>query len=484
MKGPPRMLQGMLILLAAIFSFLACTPNAERPAGRVAGEIEIVEDGAPPPAAAPKPAPAETTWTPFEIAKGCAVRIAETPAALGKPLDWRPCTDGASGCREVATRDGADAMAPSVSVQGLAHGDQVTLAVFSFSPGPVARYVLAPRDGVPFFAIEGPREEQCSLGSVGLTDDGAVVEITFDNEGGYASRAYLRGPLRDDPAWRRVAAVLPRREFPDFIGESAFSAGGRVVVEQNGGPLRWFDEGARRWVEVAGSHDGWECCADGHGDAVTFLLESIPEKVLAARLGSKARSLRSDSFDGTSPVAIDGGRAVWIEGFGRDNNNIYERVELWAADVTKELALANAVKIAVLPRTTMAAPTFGGGTVAVPLPEPEDGVAVIRLDNPDDVRVLKAPEGLIVERILWVAADEIAVQVGKGGMHAEPSALRRIPLASLPPMNAAPSPGLLAAPPLGNPSLRLSDPSLGAGDPTLRRSDPSLRLSAPSLEGP
>jgi len=310
----------------------------------------------------------------------------------------------------------------------------VVLAVFSFLPGPGARYVLAKRDGLSFFAIEGPRETQCSLGSVGLSDDGAVVEIAFDNADGYASRAHLRGPLREDKAWTRVAAVLPRREFPDFIGESAFSAGGRVVVEQNGGPLRWFDADARRWVEVKGSHDGWECCASGHGDAVTFMLESIPEKVMAARLGERAHSLRGDRFDGTSPVAIDGARAVWIEGFGRDNNNIYRRVELWTADVTKELALANAVKIAVLPRTTMAVPTFGGGVVAVPLPEPEDGLEVIRLDRPDDVRVLKAPAGLMVERILWVAADEIAVQIGPGGMHAEPSALRRIPIASLAPM--------------------------------------------------
>ena len=397
-------------------------------------EAQAGEERPPAPTVAPTPAPAETTWTTLEIANGCAVRIADAPAALGAPLEWRPCADGASGCREVATRSETDAMAPSVSVQGRAHGDRVTLAVFSSLPGPTAHYALAERDGAPFFAIEGPREEQCSLGTVGLTDDGAVVEIAFDNADGYASRAYLRGPLREDASWRRVAAVLPRREFPDFIGESAFSAGGRVVVEQNGGPLRWFDREAKRWVEVLGSHEGWECCADGHGDAVTFLLESIPEKVLGARLGAKARSLRSDPFDGTSPLAIDGGRAVWIEGFGRDNNNFYKRIELWAADVTNELALANAVKIAKLPRTTMAVPTFGGGVVAVPLGEPKDGLALFRLAEPDDVRVLQAPAGLIVERILWVAADEIAVQIGKGGVHAEPSLLRRIPLSSLGPM--------------------------------------------------
>jgi len=394
----------------------------------------VEKDRAPPRIAVESPAPAETTWTPLEIAPGCTVRIADAPAALVAPLDWKPCADGPEGCRELATRSDADALAPSVSLEGLAHGDEVTLAVFSFLPGPKARYVIAPRDGAPFFAIEGPRDEQCSLGSVGLSDDGAVVEIAFDNADGYASRAYLRGPLREDAAWKRVAATLLRRDFPDFIGESAFSAGGRVVVEQNGGPIRWFDEGSKNWIEIQGSHDGWECCARGHGDAVSFLIESIPERVSAATLGEKAHPLRGGSWDGTSPVAIDGARAVWIEGRNRDRNNIYKRIDLWTAKVTPGMTLANEALIAALPRTTMAVPTFGGGVAVVPLQQPADGLAVVRLDDPV-IRVLKPPPGLVVERLLWVAADEIAVQIGLGGMHAEPSQLRRIPLAALAPIS-------------------------------------------------
>jgi hypothetical protein len=400
------------LLSAALSAGLACAPRAEPPAGRTFGGVEIAKGQTPPQVAAESPAPAGTTWTSLEIAAGCTVRIADTPAALGAPLDWKPCADGPEGCREVATRSDADALAPSISLQGLAHGDQVTLAVFSFLPGPKARYVLAERDGLPFFAIEGPRDEQCSLGTVGLSDDGAAVEIAFDNADGYASRAYLRGPLREDAAWTRVAAVLPRKEFPSFIGESVFSAGGRVVVEQNGGPLRWFDAGARRWVEVPGSHDGWECCASGHGDAVSFLIESIPEKAMAAKLGERAHSLRSGPTDGTSPVAIDGGRAVWIEGRDRDRNNFYKRIELWTAEVTPGPTLAKAAMIALLPRTTMTAPTFGGGVAVVPLQEPADGLAVVRLGEPG-IRVLEPPAGLMVERILWGAADEIAVQIDR-----------------------------------------------------------------------
>jgi hypothetical protein len=421
------------LVVVAIFSGLGCTPYAAPSVPPTTRDAEVGEQRARAPVVAPEQVPSSTTWTSLEIGPGCTVRIADAPAALGAPVEWRPCADGSAGaeCREVATRSGADLFAPSIAVQGLAHGNQVTIAVFSFLAGPTARYVLAPRDGVPFFAIEGPRDEECSLGQVELSDDGAVVEIAFDNVDGFASRAYLRGPLRQDAAWRRVAAVLPRREFPSFIGESAFSAGGRVVVEQNGGPLRWFDDSARRWVEIPGSNAGWECCAAGHGDAVTFMQESIPERVLAARLGERAHPLRSERADGTSPVEIDGARAVWLEGRDRDRNNIYRSIELWAADVTPELTLAAATKITTLPRTTMTTPTFGGGLVVVPLQEPSDGLAVIRLDT-TELRAFTPPQGLIVERLLWIAEDELAVQIGPDERHAEPSLLRRIPLASLP----------------------------------------------------
>lgn len=428
------MSRAALSISTALAGSLACAPHAGPVAERPPPEV-IAGDPEPAVAVAPpgEPVPTSTTWTALTVAPGCTVQIADAPAALGPPLKWQECTDGSAGCREVSTRAGADLFAASVAVEGLAHGDRVTLAVFEFLPGSKARYVLAPRDGLPFFAVEGPREEQCSLGTVGLSDDGAAVEVSFDHADGYASRAYLRGPLGEDAAWTRVAAVLPRREFPDFIAESVFSAGGRVVVEQNGGPLRWFDDQAKRWVEVPGSRDGWECCARGHGDVVSFLIESIPERAMVARLGERARSLHRNAVDGTSPVAIDGTRAVWVLGRGRDRNNEYKRVELWAAEFTPELTLENARMIATLPRNSMATPTLGGGVAAVRLQEPAEGLAVVRLDGPD-LRVLRTPKGSIVERLLWVAADEVAVQIGSGGRHVAPSSVRRVAIASLPSM--------------------------------------------------
>jgi hypothetical protein len=413
-------------LLLALASLIACTPHVD-PGPPSPARLDVPE--VEPRAEAPAPTEPATTWTRLDVAPDCAVRIADNPAALGAPLQWRPCEQGPAGCREVGY---AGEIPEKVAVAGLAHGDRVTIAVSTFAPGPLLRHVLAPRDGLPFFAIEGPRDEQCSLAGVGLGDDGATVEITFDHADGYASRAYLRGPLRDDPAWRRITATLPRREFPGFIGESVFSAGGRVVVEQNGGPLRWWDDAKRRWVEVPGSRAAWECCARGHGDLVTFLLESIPEQPMAARLGEAARPMRA-GVDGISPIAIDGARAAWIEGRGRDRNNYYERLELWTGELSSALTLEKATMVTALPRRTMATPTLGGDVVAVPLDERDNGLAVVRLSAPEP-KTLQPPPDWAIERISWLAADEIAAQIGPGNMREEPSRVQRIPLASLPPL--------------------------------------------------
>ncbi|WP_143140799.1 hypothetical protein [Nannocystis exedens] len=426
-------------VLTLVMTIFACTPHAPSPSPADVVAKEPAE--APPEPAAPreplppKSPPASTTWTTLTVAPGCELQIADAPASLGPPLAWKPCAGGPEGCVETPTRT-AGALAPDVDLTGLSRGGQVTIAVRRSLPGRRSRYLLAPRDGLPFFAVEGPEDAQCSLGQVGLSDDGAVVEVLFDSDDADVSRAYLRGPLAEDPSWREVAAVLPRGKFRGFISESVLSVGGRVMVEQNGGPLRWFDPEGERWYEVPGSHDGWECCASGHGDAVVFSYAAIPERPMAARLGERAHPLHREPVDGTSPVLIDGARAVWVEGRGRDNNNFYKTIDLWAADVIDGPALANAQRVLAVPSKTMPTPHFGGGVVAIPLRESLGEVMVVRLD-PREQRVLRAPAEHAIERVLWISSDEVAVRVGPADMRGEPRVVRRIPLAALPPWTAA-----------------------------------------------
>ncbi|MBZ5713982.1 hypothetical protein [Nannocystis pusilla] len=168
---------------------------------------------------------------------------------------------------------------------------------------------------------------------------------------------------------------------------------------------------------------------------MAFAISAIPERPMAARLGERAHPLRRGPVDGMSPVMIDGAQAVWLEGSGRDRNNIYKKIDLWRADVVDGPALADARRVLALARTTMATPSFGGGVVAVPLEQHVDGYMVVRIDTGEQ-RSLQAPPGLMIERVLWIAGDEVAVRVGSGEMGGAPSVVRRIPVAALPPFVA------------------------------------------------
>ncbi|MFY0536816.1 hypothetical protein [Nannocystis pusilla] len=134
-------------------------------------------------------------------------------------------------------------------------------------------------------------------------------------------------------------------------------------------------------------------------------------------------------------MMIDGAHAVWLEGRGRDNNNFYKAIALWTADVVDGPTLANARQVLPLPLKTMMTPQFGGGVAAIFMRERADGLMIVKLD-PLEQRALRAPVDRIVERVLWITSEEVAVRIGSGEMGGDPGVIRRIPLAALPPWTA------------------------------------------------
>jgi len=429
------------VAIAACFALVwACSSPSPSPTEKkppptpdAPGAPARATDARPEPVAAPE----VVRWRELEIAEGCEVRVAENPEAFDLRLDWKPCPAGPPGCREISTNLGADLFDGSRYLQGTMHRKEVSLVVSFSLPGPVRQHAIAPLDGAPFVVFEQPPDADCSVGVGDVSEDGAVVEVTYDHKGGYASRAYIRGPFRPDPAWDRVDARLLRSEFPRFIGEAELSVAGRVAVAASGGPVRWFDPATEKWVKVPGSKGGWACCFEAHGDYLTFMIEAFPERVMAARLGEPARALRpAVEGGGTSPIAIDGERAVWAEGHGRDNNNYYQSVELLTGRITSQLSIENARSVAALPLDWMPRPVFNGGMAVVSLYKrgEVDRLAVIRVAD-GEIRALAAPDGLRNERILWVTGDEIAVMVGQGGNHMGPSTIRRVPITALPLMS-------------------------------------------------
>jgi hypothetical protein len=151
---------------------------------------------------------------------------------------------------------------------------------------------------------------------------------------------------------------------------------------------------------------------------------------MAARLDEPAQRLERGEADGLDSIAVDGTRAVWLAGKQRVADYQYERVELWTGELSPNLSLEAASLVTVLPLRRMPELTFGGGVVAVPLEDRGNSLAVVLLAS-RQLRVLRAPPDMAIERLLWVAADEIAVQIGPGTMAEAPSKVQRIPLAAL-----------------------------------------------------
>ncbi len=67
--------------------------------------------------------------------------------------------------------------------------------------------------------------------------------------------------------------------------------------------------------------------------------------------------------------------------------------------------------------------------------ERADGLMIVRLD-PLEQRALRAPVDQIVERVLWITSEEVAVRIGSGEMGGAPSVIAADPLAALPPWTA------------------------------------------------
>lgn len=376
----------------------------------------------------PEPAlrPTDPSWHDVEIGEACVLRMAQAPAALTMPMEWQACDGGGDGCLETTTALEESPMV-GYTLQGF-HGAEGIITVARLSlPGPLTRMLVGPLDGDPFLAIELSEGEGCELGGIAMGDDEGVLEVAYDHAHGYASRAYLQGPLHQSPQWSTVAARLLRRDYPGFIAESVASVGGRVFVLASGGPLRTFDVDADRWVEIAETHRGWTCCMNTSTELIALTRESIPEVVVGTRLGADAVPLLEPARGGgVSELRFDGDRAVWVEGEGRNANNEYRRVELWTGRLDSTPAIVDRRRVVEIGGRFVSPPLVGGGMALV---WSRNGGArhtlfVVRLA--DGARWELPPMEL--RQALWIDEGELAVELGPPGAVVGPKVLRRLPL--------------------------------------------------------
>jgi hypothetical protein len=426
--------------LCALLLVIGCTPVESGGSAPATGAKppEVVKPVQPQASASVEPVrpirpirPIDPGWHDLEIGEGCSIRMARAPAALDMPIAWAPCSDESTGCLEASIESRDDRLG-GYMLRGQRVGDAVyTILTLS---GPSSRVMVSPLDGIPSMALELGPSEGCALGTIALADGGGVVEITYDHAAGYASRAYLQGPLHAGAQWT-IAARLLRSDYPRFIADSIAMADGRLFVLGSGGPLRHYDTGTRRWLEVGQPHAGWACCMDAAGEVVTLLHTSIPEVALGSRLGADAvKLLEPPSGEGVTALALDGTRAVWNHGKGRDKNNYYQRIELWTGRLEPTPAIVDRRLVAELDGDGLTAPIVG------------DGLALtwtIEKGKPARPELVRLSDGARLEvppiqlgRVLWLTKHEIAVQVGPPPGFIAPPIVRRL---ALDPDRTAPS---------------------------------------------
>jgi hypothetical protein len=367
--------------------------------------------------------PTDPGWHDLEIGEGCSIRMARAPAALQMPITWTPCSDASTGCLE-ASIESPDDVLGGYMLRGQRVGDTVyTIVTLS---GPPSRVMVSPLDGIPSMALELRPSEGCALGRIALADGGGVVEITYDPADGYASRAYLQGPLHAGAQWT-IAARLLRSDYPRFIADSISMVDGRLFVLASGGPLRHYDTGTRRWLEVGQPHAGWACCMDAAGEVVTLLHTSIPEVALGSRLGADAvKLLEPPSGEGVTALALDGTRAVWSHGKGRDKNNYYQRIELWTGRIEPTPAIVDRRLVTELDGDISLAPIVGDGLALTWTMHKGESArpVLVRLSDGARLEVPPIPLG----PVLWLTRSEIAVQVGPPRGFIGPAIVHRLAL--------------------------------------------------------
>ncbi len=359
-------------------------------------------------------------WTEVVVDPACSVEVTTDPGRLAIDLPWQPCAAQAVGCRELSLR-GAD-RGSWIDLTGTHHRGEVFVAV-STSSGDRLRHAVGPRDAPPRVGIEGPRTEACSIAGIALGGDAAVVEVAFDIVDGSASRAFLQGTIGPDSAWTRPPAILRRQDHPEAIAESFATAGGRVYALDNGGPLRWFDRALGAWVEV--DRRGGTSWVQGGVDMATY----GDERPWILRDG-QGRPLLDRSVDAIGIPAIDGDRVVWVEGRSADPAGGFGAVSLWTGSLG-ETGVLGAAELGPLRTRRLPAPRLGGGVVAVLDDDDRRTLAILRLGS-GERRVFTTRGKEVIEQIVWVGSDEVAVQVGLAERSTTPSRVLRLAVESIP----------------------------------------------------
>jgi len=341
-------------------------------------------------------------WEPWvELTDDCAFERARNPEAVLGTHDWQPCADGTAQCWEAFGADGGGGAWFDGEIGYLASGrildsrSRYIIRAITRSVGPP---VAVWREPWPV-ADDG---RNCLL-KLGVGDGQAVVIADYTDHdvpsrsikrlffGALDEIASVDEPLTDLPLITAQRIAVSREVIAIWTGSSIYAidpTSGRVERLNDSLP------GLPQNVAVVGSHVLWEDWADlvrvAHGDLMV------------------AGSLfhRADPGD-IKGFQTDGERFAWFQGYDRQPDRSYDRLELWTAPYVRDPATLEPRMVREMEARNASA--YGGGWYVVVRSDPR------RLDivNVEDGTLRQwIPAGGVSTPPLYVSENEILAQSG------------------------------------------------------------------------
>jgi len=348
--------------------------------------------------------PDDPGWEPWiELADDCVVERATNPEATIPPWRWQACSDPADSCWEAPGGGGKTGWFDGeigYLVSGVIHsgGSAWVQRAITRTLGPT---LAAWRFPSPATLVPENRSCQVSL-AVGDGHAALIIEYVDFDDSRRSRQMFYFGSLSEIAAVEEPILELESPIAPQEIAVTSeliavWTGGAVVAIDPAGGGTRRMNEplsGIPQNLSLVGSHVLWEDWADvvriAHGDPITA--------------GSLFHQADPGDIKG---FQTDGERFAWFQGYDRQPDRSYDRLELWTAPYVRDPATLEPRMVREMEARNASA--YGGGWYVVVRSDPR------RLDivNVEDGTLRQwIPAGGVSTPPLYVSENEILAQSG------------------------------------------------------------------------
>lgn len=340
------------LLSAALLAISACTcggpqglsdagPDAgrdagRRDAGRDAGRRDAGPDAGRDGGAVDSGPPSGWVHIPG-TPEECPIEIAEDPARSRPPLRFEPCPEAPDRCRKVVI-DWDPGPAPNyigMSHVGRHDGRYGYFGFLYRDDDDVAHAFVARDDGQIVLALRSPRarETSCYIGTVDAIETHyALVLSRPDPAADGHVIDYVGGGRLDDVAdsFRVLHTLSTARMGIDAQYVRVSNAG--IAVDTYPNQIHWVPWEGAVSVVATDVTDGWQpTVQEVIGDVTFYDVLSVRNLVRVSEGGAPGIDLIDPSEGEAFAFHTDGRDMTWLQGYGRRDVNLFDRVELWSA---------------------------------------------------------------------------------------------------------------------------------------------------------